>query len=379
VMKCKAAVAWEAGKPLSIVEVTPPKVHKVRIKVTAPSLRQKCYRSLRPGCVTRMPTLWDSSLSSWVMRAPGRMGEGVTKFKQGDTVIPLYVPQCGECKFCKKTNLCQKIWITMGRGLMPDNTSRFTCKGKQLFHFMGTSTFSEFTVVDEKAPLDKVCLLGCGISTSYGAALNTAKVEPGSTCAIFGMGAVGLAVIMGCKVDRVTRIIGMDINRDKFDKAKEFGATEFVNPKEHSKPIQEVLVVMTDGGFDYSCECIGDVGIMVRLVRGRRLWRRATKAGARASSSGWQVWDRRSPHVNSSWLLACVEGHSIRRSLSWMILMRNLDFSDSVESVPKLVTDYMNKKLKADEFVTHTLPFDQINEGFDLLHAGKRIRAILKF
>nr|XP_029515120.1 alcohol dehydrogenase class-3-like [Oncorhynchus nerka] len=356
VIKCQAAVAWEAGKHLSIeeVEVAPPKVHEVRIKLTAPSLDKNvsdkcsCIIFATGVCQTDAYTLRGSNPEGLFPVILGHEGagtiesvsEGVTKFKPGDTVIPLYVPQCGECKFGKnpKTNICQKIRIIQGRGLMPDNTSRFTCKGKQLFHFMGTSTFSEYTVVsdilvakvDEKAPLDKVCLLGCGISTGYGAALNTAKVEPGSTCAIFGLGAIGLAVIMGCKVAGATRIIGVDINPDTFDVAKEFGATEFVNPKDHSKPIQEVLVEMTDGGVDYSFECIGDVGIM--------------RAALEACNKGW--------------------GKSILIGLAcWK----------SVESVPKLVTDYMNKKLKVDEFVNHTLPFDQINEGFDLLHAGKSL------
>ncbi|XP_064874263.1 alcohol dehydrogenase class-3-like [Oncorhynchus nerka] len=336
VIKCQAAVAWEAGKHLSIeeVEVAPPKVHEIFAtgvcQTDAYTLRGSNPEGLFPVILGHEGAGTIESVS-----------EGVTKFKPGDTVIPLYVPQCGECKFGKnpKTNICQKIRIIQGRGLMPDNTSRFTCKGKQLFHFMGTSTFSEYTVVsdilvakvDEKAPLDKVCLLGCGISTGYGAALNTAKVEPGSTCAIFGLGAIGLAVIMGCKVAGATRIIGVDINPDTFDVAKEFGATEFVNPKDHSKPIQEVLVEMTDGGVDYSFECIGDVGIM--------------RAALEACNKGW--------------------GKSILIGLAcWK----------SVESVPKLVTDYMNKKLKVDEFVNHTLPFDQINEGFDLLHAGKRRR-----
>uniref|UniRef100_A0A8C7F4N4 Uncharacterized protein n=1 Tax=Oncorhynchus kisutch TaxID=8019 RepID=A0A8C7F4N4_ONCKI len=335
VIKCKVAVAWEAGKPLSIeeVEVAPPKVHEVRIKIFATGVCQTDAYTLRSS---NPEGLFPVILGHEGAGTIESMSEGVTKFKPGDTVIPLYVPQCGECKFCKnpKTNICQKIRITHGRGLMPDNTSRFTCKGKQLFHFMGTSTFSEYTVVSD---ISDTSLLGCGISTGYGAALNTAKVEPGSTCAIFGLGAIGIAVMMGCKVAGATRIIGVDINPDKFDKAKEFGATEFVNPKDHSKPIQEVLVEMTDRGVDYSFECVGDVGIMVRLVRGSEKSRNRVVFSC-SPVPGWK----------------------------------------SVESVPKLVTDYMNKKLKVHEFVNHTLPFDQINEGFDLRHAGKSIRAVLK-
>uniref|UniRef100_A0A0L8FZA9 Alcohol dehydrogenase-like C-terminal domain-containing protein n=1 Tax=Octopus bimaculoides TaxID=37653 RepID=A0A0L8FZA9_OCTBM len=224
-IKCTAAIAWEAKKPLSIeeVEVAPPKSGEVRIKVS-------------------------------------------------DTVIPLYVPQCYECKFCKnpKTNLCQKIRVTQGKGVMPDGTTRFTCEGKEIFHFMGCSTFSEYTVVAEisiakvnpEASLDKVCLLGCGISTGYGAALNTAAVEKGSNCAVWGLGAVGLAVAMGCKAAGAARIIGIDINESKFEMGKKFGITEFVNPKSHTKPIQQVICEMTDGGCDFTFECIGNVGTM---------------------------------------------------------------------------------------------------------------------
>lgn len=199
------------------------------------------------------------------------VGEGVTEFKAGDHVIPLYIP-CKECKFCKsaKTNLCQKIRGTQGKGVMPDGTSRFTCKGKTVFHFMGTSTFSEYTVVadislckiDENAPLDKVCLLGCGIPTGFGAAINTAKVEPGSNCAVWGLGAVGLAAAMGCKAAGASRIIGVDLNPAKAELGKKFGCTEFVNPKDYDRPIQEVLAEMTDGGLDYTFECVGNVVTM---------------------------------------------------------------------------------------------------------------------
>ncbi|EMP32801.1 Alcohol dehydrogenase class-3 [Chelonia mydas] len=298
------------------------------------------------------------------------VGEGVTKLKPGDTVIPLYVPQCGECKFClnPKTNLCQKIRVTQGKGLMPDGTSRFTCKGKQIYHFMGTSTFSEYTVVadisvakiDAAAPLDKVCLLGCGISTGYGAVLNTAQVEPGSTCAIFGLGGVGLAVIMGCKVAGASRIIGIDLNKDKFAKAKEFGATECINPQDFKKPIQEALVELTDGGVDYSFECIGNVGVMrAALESCHKGWGVSVIVGVAAS--GQEISTRPFQLVTGrTWKGTAFGG--------WK----------SVESVPKLVAEYMSKKIKVDEFVTHTLPFDKINEAFELLHAGKSIRCVLK-
>ncbi|KAF3838732.1 hypothetical protein F7725_010500 [Dissostichus mawsoni] len=362
VIKCKAAVAWEAGKPLSIeeVEVAPPKAHEVRIKIFATGYAYTLSGSDPEGL---FPVILGHEGAGKVES----VGEGVTK----DTVVPLYVPQCGECKFCKnpKTNLCQKIRVTQGQGLLPDGTSRFTCKGKQVFHFMGTSTFSEYTVVadislakvNDKAPMDRVCLLGCGISTGYGAALNTAKVEPGSTCAVFGLGAVGLAVIMGCKVAGATRIIGVDINPSKFEKAKEFGATEFVNPKDSSKPVQEVLVEMTDGGVDYSFECIGNVQIMrAALEACHKGWGESIIIGV--AGAGQEISTRPFQLVTGRvWKGTAFGG--------WK----------SVESVPKLVDDYMNKKLKVDEFVTHTLPFEKINEGFDLMHAGKSIRTVLTF
>uniref|UniRef100_A0A8C4ZHB4 S-(hydroxymethyl)glutathione dehydrogenase n=1 Tax=Gadus morhua TaxID=8049 RepID=A0A8C4ZHB4_GADMO len=363
VIKCKAAVAWEAGKPLSLeeVEVAPPRAGEVRIKVVATGVcHTDAYTLSGSDPEGAFPVILGHEGAGLVES----VGEGVTKFKAGDTVIPLYVPQCGECKFCKnpKTNLCQKIRVTQGRGLMPDNTSRFTCKGKQLFHFMGTSTFSEYTVVadislakvDPKAPLDKVCLLGCGISTGYGAALNTAKVEPGSTCAVFGLGAVGLAAIMGCKVAGATRIIGVDINPEKFGKAAEFGATECLNPKDHARPVQEVLVEMTDGGVDYSFECIGNVEIMRSALEAcHKGWGESVIIGV--AGAGQEISTRPFQLVTGRvWKGTAFGG--------WK----------SVESVPKLVEDYMNKKMKVDEFVTHTLPFDSINEGFDLMHAGKR-------
>ncbi|XP_012496523.1 PREDICTED: alcohol dehydrogenase class-3-like [Propithecus coquereli] len=292
VIKCKAAVAWEAGKPLSIeeIEVAPPKAHEVRIKILATAVCHTDAYTLSgadpEGC---FPVILGHEGAGIVES----VGEGVTKLKAGDTVIPLYIPQCGECKFClhPNTNLCQKIRVTQGKGLMPDGTSRFTCKGKTILHYMGTSTFSEYTVVadisvakiDPSAPLDKVCLLGCGISTGYGAAVNTAKVTPGSTCAVFGLGGVGLAAIMGCQVAGASRIIGVDINKDKFAKAKEFGASECISPQDFNKPIQEVLVEMTEGGVDYSFECIGNVKVM----EGRKKRGVASEASLVPTSGLW--------------------------------------------------------------------------------------------
>ncbi|XP_060707341.1 alcohol dehydrogenase class-3 [Hemiscyllium ocellatum] len=370
VIKCKAAVAWEAGKPLSIedVEVAPPKAHEVRIKITATAV---CHTDAYTLSGSDSEGVFPVILGHEGAGVVESVGEGVTCVKAGDRVIPLYIPQCGECKFClnPNTNLCQKIRVTQGQGLMPDKTSRFTCKGQMVYHYMGTSTFSEYTVVadislakiDSAAPLDKVCLLGCGISTGYGAVVNTAKVHPGSTCAVFGLGGVGLAAIMGCKVAGATRIIGVDVNKDKFAKAKEFGATEFVNPKDYEKPIQEVLVGLTDGGVDYSFECIGNVMTM--------------RAALEACHKGWGT---------SVIIGVAPSGHEIATRPFQLVTGRTWKGTafggwKSVESVPKLVQEYMAKKIKVDEFITQTLPFDQINEGFELMHAGKSIRSVLLF
>ncbi|XP_064088965.1 alcohol dehydrogenase class-3-like [Macrobrachium nipponense] len=368
VINCKAAVAWEKEKPLSIeeIEVAPPKAGEVRIKVLATGV-----------CHTDAYTLGGhdpEGLFPVVLGHEGggiveSVGEGVTSVKEGDHVIPLYTPQCRECKFCKnkKTNLCQKIRATQGQGVMPDGTTRFTCKGKPLFHFMGCSTFSQYTVVceisvakvNETAPLDKVCLLGCGISTGYGAALNTAKVEPGSICAVFGLGAVGLAVAMGCRAAGASRIIGIDINSDKFEPAKQFGVTEFINPNDHAKPIQEVLVEKTDGGCDYTFECIGNVKIMrAALEACHKGWGESIIIGVAAA--GQEISTRPFQLVTGRVWRGCAFGGFKSR-----------------DSVPQLVEDYMKKKIMVDEFVTFTKPLEEINEGFHLMHAGKALRTVI--
>ncbi|MFT7806396.1 alcohol dehydrogenase class-3-like isoform X1 [Arapaima gigas] len=274
VIKCRAAVAWEAGKPLSIeeVEVAPPKAYEVRIKTAASGVCHTDWSYLvraGKGMQLRPFPLVLGHEGAGVVES---VGSGVTKFSQGDKVVPLFLPQCGECECCMspKTNLCSKNWKNTQQGILADGTSRISCKGKQVYQFLGIGSFSEYTVILETSlakvrddsPLNKVCLLGCGVSTGYGAALNAAKVEAGTTCAVFGLGAVGLAAVMGCKVAGAKRIIAIDINKGKFKKAEEFGATDFVNPKDHTKPIQEVVVEMTEGGVDFSLECVGDVVVM---------------------------------------------------------------------------------------------------------------------
>ncbi|XP_063314650.1 alcohol dehydrogenase 1-like [Pelobates fuscus] len=300
------------------------------------------------------------------------IGEGVKGFKPGDKVIPLFMPQCCQCVCCKdpRTNICT-LPITTGRpkGLMADGTSRFTCKGKQLYHFANTSTFAEYSVIDEiaaakiddNAPLDNVCLIGCGFSTGYGSAINTAKVHPGSTCAVFGLGGVGLATVMGCKAAGASRIIGVDINKDKFAKAKELGATECINPKDYDKPIQQVLIEQTGGGLDYVFECIGNTETMVSAINASHFAFGTTVIVGVAPSTKTITIDP----------MIFLTGRTMKSSLfgGWK----------SKDSVPKLVTDYMEKKFDLDKLVTHRLPLEKINEGFDLLHKGNSIRTILTF
>ncbi|CAL1283533.1 unnamed protein product [Larinioides sclopetarius] len=361
-IQCKAAVAWEPKKPLSLetVEVAPPKAGEVRIKILATAV---CHTD-----AYTLDGLDPEGIFPCILGHEGggvveSVGEGVTSVQPGDHVVPLYIPQCGDCKFCKspKTNLCSKIRATQGKGVMPDGTSRFTCKGQTVYHFMGTSTFSEYTVVaeisvvkvDPKAPLNKICLLGCGIPTGYGAALNTADVEPNSNVAIWGLGTVGLAVAMGCQERGAARIIGVDINPEKFQVAKQFGCTEFVNPKEHEKPIQDVLIGMTDGGLDYTFECIGNVSTMrAALESCHKGWGQSVIIGV--AGSGQEISTRPFQLVTGRvWKGSAFGG--------WK----------SKDSVPKLVDQYLNGKLKIDEFVTHELKFDEINEAFHLLHSGK--------
>ncbi|KAM4810544.1 alcohol dehydrogenase 1-like isoform 2-T2 [Rhinophrynus dorsalis] len=271
VIKCKAAVAWELGKPLTIedVEVEPPRAHEVRIQIIATGICRTDDHVIK-GALKGIdfPVILGHEGAGIIES----VGEEVTELKPGDKVIPLCIPQCGKCSSClnPNTNCCLKTHLSESQNLMPDKTSRFSCKGKVVYHFLWTSTFSEYTVVpvdaiakiDDNAPLNKACLFGCCFPTGYGAAINTAKVEPGSTCAVFGLGGIGLSTVIGCKAAGAARIIAIDINSSKFEKAKEFGATECINPLDHFKPIQEVISDMTNGGVHYSFECIGNTDTM---------------------------------------------------------------------------------------------------------------------
>ncbi|XP_022438116.1 alcohol dehydrogenase 1C isoform X2 [Delphinapterus leucas] len=299
------------------------------------------------------------------------IGEGVTTVKPGDKVIPLFVPQCGKCSVCKhpEGNFCLKNNVTKPRGTLMDGTSRFTCRGKPIYHFIGTSTFTQYTVVDEisvakidaDSPLEKVCLIGCGFSTGYGSAVKVAKVTQGSTCAVFGLGGVGLSVIMGCKAAGAARIIAVDINKDKFVKAKEVGATECINPRDYEKPIEEVLKEMSGGGVDFSFEVIGRFDtMMAALLCCQEAYGVSVIVGIAPSAQNLPM----NPMLlltGRTWKGAIFGGFK------------------SKDSVPKLVADFMAKKFPLDPLITHVLPLEKINEGFDLLRSGKSVRTVLTF
>ncbi|XP_008277696.1 alcohol dehydrogenase class-3-like [Stegastes partitus] len=370
VIKCKAAVAWEPRKALVIeeVEVAPPKAHEVRIKTVATGLCHTDWEYLyetEKGMKSRPFPLVLGHEAAGIVES---VGPDVTTFSPGDKVIPLFLPYCGECERCQspKTNHCRKNWENAQVGVLADGTSRISCKGRQVYQFLGVSSFSQYTVVPDislakiraDAPLDKVCLLGCGVSTGYGAAVNAAKVEKDSSCAVFGLGAVGLAAIMGCKVAMAKSIIGIDINPEKFEKAKEFGATECINPRDSSKPIQEVVVEKTGGGVDYALECVGSPVIMSAALES------TTDAWGTCVIAGWTETETMSVMVNKLLMGRTLKGTYFG---GWK----------SVQDVPKLVDDYMNQKLKLDEFITHTRQLDQINEAFELLKSGKSIRTVI--
>ncbi|XP_066535816.1 alcohol dehydrogenase 1-like [Hoplias malabaricus] len=367
VIKCKAAVAWKADEPLVIeeIEVAPPQDHEIRIKVIATGV---CHSDLYHLLEGKHKEGFPAVLGHEGAGIVESVGPGVTDFKPGDKVIPLFISQCKECKFCKspKTNLCEKSWTGDRYAQMSSQNTRFTCRGQPILQFMGTSTFSEYTVLNQiavakihdDAPLNRVCLLGCGISTGYGAAINTAKVEPGSVCAVFGLGAVGLAAVMGCKNAGASRIIAVDINEQKFEKAKVFGATDFVNPKAHNKPISEVLIEMTNGGVDYALECVGNVAVM------RSALESCTKGWGVSVLVGWTDL-----HDFSARPIQLIAGKTWKGTL--------FGGFKGKDSVPNLVLDYMAGRIKLDEFVTHNVSLDQVNDAIQLMKTGNCIRTIV--
>jgi len=370
-MKSRAAVAWEAGKPLSIeeIDVQGPKAGEVLVRIVATGV---CHTDLFTLSGADPEGAFPVILGHEGGGIVEEVGEGVTSLKPGDHVIPLYTPECGECSFCRsgKTNLCQKIRVTQGKGLMPDGTSRFSMGGRQLLHYMGTSTFSEYTVLPEislakinkDAPLDKVCLLGCGITTGIGAVLNTAKVEPGATVAVFGMGGIGLSVVQGAVMAKASRIIVVDTNPSKFEMAKMLGATDFVNPRDYpDTPIQQVIVDLTDGGVDYSFECIGNVDVMrAALECCHKGWGESIIIGV--AGAGQEIRTRP---------FQLVTGRVWRGSAFGGVKGRS--------ELPGYVERYMGGEIKIDPMITYTMGLEDINRAFDLMHEGKAIRSVILY
>lgn len=367
-MKIKAAVAWQPNTPLSIEEIDldSPKSGEVLVKIVATGV-----------CHTDAYTLSGSDpegLFPVILGHEGggivvEVGEGVSTLKEGDHVIPLYTPECRECLFCLsgKTNLCVKIRATQGKGLMPDGTSRFSKDGKPIHHYMGCSTFAEYTVIPEialakinpDAPLDKVCLLGCGITTGIGAVLNTAKVEKDSTVAVFGLGGIGLSVIQGAKMAGAKRIIAVDINEGKKPMAMKMGSTDFINPQSQTKPIQQVIVEMTGWGVDYSFECVGNVELMrAALECAHRGWGQSIIIGV--AGSGKEISTRPFQLVTGRvWKGTAFGGVKGRTEL------------------PGYVEQYLSGQINIDDMVTFTMPLAEINKAFDYMHEGKAIRSVI--
>ena len=369
-MKTRAAVAWEAGKPLEIEEIDleGPKEGEVLVRLVATGV---CHTDAFTLSGEDPEGIFPAVLGHEGGGVVEEVGAGVTSVKVGDHVIPLYTPECGTCSFCTsgKTNLCQKIRVTQGQGLMPDGTSRFSMNGKPIFHYMGTSTFSEYTVlpeiavakISEKAPLEKVCLLGCGITTGIGAVLHTAKVEPGATVAVFGLGGVGLSAIQGAAIAKAGRIVAVDINESKFELARQFGATDCVNPNDHSDPIQDVIVDLTDGGVDYSFECVGNTNLMrAALECCHKGWGESIIVGV--AGAGQEISTRPFQLVTGRVWRGTAFGGTKGRS-----------------QLPGMVEQYMEGDIKVDEFITYTMPLEDINRAFDLMHEGKSIRSVIHF
>ncbi|WP_211112631.1 S-(hydroxymethyl)glutathione dehydrogenase/class III alcohol dehydrogenase [Azospirillum sp. SYSU D00513] len=369
-IKSRAAVAWEAKRPLEIeeVEVAGPKQGEVLVKIVATGV---CHTDAYTLSGQDSEGVFPCILGHEGAGIVQEVGPGVTSVAPGDHVIPLYTPECGKCKFCLsgKTNLCQAIRATQGKGLMPDGTTRFKARGKDVFHYMGTSTFSEYTVLPEialakiskEAPLEKVCLLGCGVTTGMGAVLNTAKVEPGATVAIFGLGGIGLSAIIGAVMAKASRIIGIDINESKFEIAKQLGATDCINPRSFDRPIQEVLVEMTDGGVDYSFECIGNVQVMRQALECcHKGWGESVIIGV--AGAGQEISTRP---------FQLVTGRVWRGSAFGGVRGRS--------ELPGYVDRYMQGEFELDTFITHTMGLDQINHAFELMHEGKSIRSVIQY
>ncbi len=369
-MKSRAAVAWEAGQPLSVeeVDVAAPKDGEVLVRLVATGV---CHTDAYTLSGEDPEGAFPAILGHEGGGVVEEVGAGVSSVQVGDHVIPLYTPECRECEFCTsgKTNLCQAIRATQGQGVMPDGTTRFSAGGKDILHFMGTSTFSEYTVLPEiavakiskAAPLEKVCLLGCGITTGIGAVLNTAKVEAGSTVAVFGLGGVGLSIIQGAVMANAERIIAIDTNAEKEEMARQLGATDFVNPKDHDSAIQDVIVEMTGGGVDYSFEAVGNVDLMrAALECCHKGWGESTIIGV--AGAGQEISTRP---------FQLVTGRVWRGSAFGGVKGRS--------QLPEMVDQYMGGEIKVDEMITHTMGLEDINKAFDLMHEGESIRSVIHF
>ena len=370
-IKSKAAVAWGPNQDLSIeeIDVMMPKAGEVLVKIIATGV---CHTDAYTLSGADPEGLFPCILGHEGGGIVEAVGEGVTSVSKGDHVIPLYTPECGECKFCKsgKTNLCSKIRETQGKGLMPDGTTRFYKDGKPIFHYMGCSTFSEYTVlpeislakVDKAAPLDEICLLGCGITTGIGSVLNVAKVEPEANIAVFGLGGVGLSALIGAKMAKAKQILAIDINESKFDLAKKLGATECINPLNYeNKSIQEIIIEKTDGGVDYSFECIGNVNTMRSALECcHKGWGESIIIGVAAS--GEEIATRP---------FQLVTGRVWRGSAFGGVKGRS--------QLPDYVDKYMKGEFKISDFITHKMQLEEINNAFDLMHKGKSIRSIIYF
>ena len=369
-IKSKAAVAWGPGQPLTIeeIDVMLPKRGEVLVRVVASGV---CHTDAFTLSGDDPEGIFPCILGHEGGGIVEQIGEGVTSVAVGDHVIPLYTPECGECKFCTsgKTNLCQKIRETQGKGLMPDGTTRFYKDGEPIYHYMGCSTFSEYTVlpeislakVNQQAPLEEVCLLGCGVTTGMGAVMNTAKVEAGATVAIFGMGGIGLSAVIGAAMAKAARIIVIDINDSKFDLARKLGATDCINPKDYDKPIQQVIVELTDGGVDYSFECIGNVDVMRSALECcHKGWGESVVIGV--AGAGQEISTRP---------FQLVTGRVWRGSAFGGVKGRS--------ELPDIVERYMNGEFKLDDFITHTMGLEDINSAFDLMREGKSIRSVIHF
>jgi S-(hydroxymethyl)glutathione dehydrogenase/alcohol dehydrogenase len=368
-MKTRAAVAWQAGKPLTIeeVELQGPKAGEVLVEIKATGICHTDYYTLSGADPEGLfPAILGHEGAGVVVD----VGAGVKSLRKGDHVIPLYTPECRECKFClsQKTNLCQAIRSTQGRGLMPDATSRFSLNGQPLLHYMGTSTFSNYIVVPEialakireDAPFDKVCYIGCGVTTGLGAVLFTAKVEAGANVVVFGLGGIGLNVIQGAKMVGAGKIIGVDINPARQELARQFGMTHFINPNEVENVV-DAIIQLTDGGADYSFECIGNTKVMRQALEcchkgwGQSIIIGVAEAGAEISTRPFQLVTGR------TWKGSAFGGARGRTD------------------VPKIVDWYMEGKINIDSLITHTLKLEDINEGFRLMKAGESIRSVVVF